>query len=69
MNREDAKQLMKIYSSIGELLNSADPIIRNIPDKNERTKILRSLGDMMTDLWLKLERPIVKQFPEFDPDK
>ena len=69
MTRDDAEQLMRIYSRIGELLNSADPIIRNISDENERKRLLRSLGEMMADLWLKLESPLVKQFPELDPDK
>ena len=50
MKRDDAEQLMRIYSSIGELLNSADPIITNIPDESERKGLLRSLGEMMADL-------------------
>jgi hypothetical protein len=69
MTRDDAEQLMRIYSSIGDLLNSADSIIRNISDENEKKRLLRLLGEMMADLWLKLESPIVKQFPDLDPDK
>ena len=69
MTRDDAEQLMRIYSSIGELLNSADPIIRNISEESERKELLRPLGEVMADLWLKLESPIVKQFPDLDPDK
>ncbi len=69
MTRDDAERLMRIYSNIGDLLNSADPIIRNISNENERKRLLRPLGHMMADLWLKLESPIVKQFPDLDPDK
>jgi len=38
---------MSIYSQVGNLLNSADPILRNIPDEGHRKKMLKGLGGLM----------------------
>jgi hypothetical protein len=69
MNKENAQKLMEIYNAIGSLLNEADPIIRQLGDENLRKQLQKPLGEVMADIWIKLERPIVKIFPELDPDK
>ena len=69
MERNNAKQLMEIYNSIGELLNRADPIIRNISDGKLKAELIKPLGEVMADVWLKLERLIIKIYPELDPDR
>jgi hypothetical protein len=69
VEKEAAQRLMKIFSEAGESLNLADPIIRNISDEEERTTLLRALGGLMADIWIKLESPIVRQFPDLDPDE
>ena len=69
MEKIDAKKLMEIYQRAGSILSEADPILRKIVDEAERKKFLRPLGEMLLDIWDKLERPIVKKFPDLDPDK
>ena len=69
MNKTDAEKLMEIYERAGLVLSEADPILRNISDEEERKSYLYPLGEMLLDIWGKLQRPIVKQFPELDPDK
>ncbi|MGD9365047.1 MAG: hypothetical protein PVH87_05075 [Desulfobacteraceae bacterium] len=69
VKKESALRLMEIYSQAGAILNQADPILRDIPDEEERISLLRSLGGVMADIWIKLESPIVRQFPDLDPDE
>lgn len=69
VKKECAQRLMEIYSQAGEILNKADPILRNIPEEEERKFLLRSLGGVMADIWIKLGSPIVRQYPELDPDE
>jgi hypothetical protein len=69
MEKKTAEKLMEIYRQVGEILNNADPIIRNIEDDETKKQLIRPLGEVMADLWIKLERPIVKMYPDLDPDK
>ncbi|MCC2962582.1 hypothetical protein LK540_19320 [Massilia sp. IC2-278] len=67
MDRKTAQALMAAYKRIGEVMNEADGIIRTLPE-NERSKHLRGLGDMMGDLWFKLQLPVVSEHRDIDPD-
>jgi len=69
MKKADAKKLMEIYERAGSVLNEADPILRKIADEAERKSFLHPLGEMLADIWGKLQRPIVRKFPDLDPDK
>ena len=69
MDRITAEKLMAIYRRLSEVLNEADPVIRSISDEDSRQQQLRALGTMMQDVWLNLEAPIVREYPELDPDR
>lgn len=69
MDRETAVQLMRVYSQLSEPFNLATEIIGKLPDEEEQKRLRRPLGQMMADVWTELMLPIVKQFPELDPDK
>ena len=69
MNKTDAKRLMNIFAGVGELLNAADPIIRDISDEKLKKELLNSLGGTMIDLWIELQKPIVTKFPDLNPDE
>jgi hypothetical protein len=69
MEKEAAEKLMKIYSDAAEILNLADPILRRISNEDEKKTLLKALGGIFADFWLTLQLPIVRQYPELDPDK
>lgn len=69
MEKTDAEKLMEIYGRAGSVLNEADPILRRIADEAERKSFLHPLGEMLADVWDKLQSPIVEKFPDLDPDK
>jgi len=67
MDHETARQLMAVYERMGQLINEADDIIRPLPEA-ERSTHLRSLAVVMQHLWSDLQRPIVLEHPDLDPD-
>jgi hypothetical protein len=67
MDHSTAQKLMAAYERIGEALNGADSIIRTLPE-DERTAHLRGLGEMMGQLWFKLQLPVVREHRDLDPD-
>lgn len=69
MDLARAQQLMEIYHRLGLVMNEADLVIRSISDEEERKAHLQSLGCLMGDLWIGLQMPIVRQYPQLDPDK
>lgn len=67
MDTATAEKLMDIYSKMGELMNEADGIVRGLPE-SERRVHLEALGSAMTDLWMRLQLPIVREHQHLDPD-
>lgn len=67
MDHITAQQLMAVYKRMGEVINEADRIIHTLP-KAEQSEHLRGLGDMMGDLWIKLQLPVVREHKDLDPD-
>ena len=69
MDRSTAEELMAIYHRVGDTLNQADPLIRAIPNEQERAQHLRALGTMMADVWTELMAPIIREHSDLDPDR
>ena len=68
MDRNTAERLLQLYSQVGELFNQATAVIGELPDKDEQKHLRRPLGTVMANLWTDLMLPIVRQFPDLDPD-
>ncbi|MYM28448.1 hypothetical protein GTP58_08930 [Duganella sp. CY15W] len=67
MDYETAKKLMSTYDRMGAVLNEADSVIRTL-SAEERSAYLPALTGLVADIWLKLQRPIVQQYEDLDPD-
>ena len=68
MDQATAQKLMALYQEIGLTLNQADTVIRTVPDA-ERHEHLSGLADTVMQIWYKLQLPVVRQYPELDPDR
>ena len=68
MDQATAQKLMALYQEIGLTLNQADTVIRTLPDA-ERHEHLSGLADSVMQIWYKLQLPVVRQYPELDPDR
>lgn len=68
MDRATAEKLMRIYARLNESLNEATAIIGAIPNQEEQRQLRRPVGATMQSVWLELMQPIVRQYPDLDPD-
>ena len=68
MDQATAQKLMSLYQDIGPVLNDADTFIRTLPDA-ERHQHLSGLADTVMQIWYKLQLPVVREYPELDPDR
>jgi len=69
MTRDTAVALMDIYDRVGQLFNEATAVIAREANPDEQKKLRRPLGQLMISLYADVQRPIIKEFPELDPDR
>jgi hypothetical protein len=69
MDKLSASEVMKSIQNLSKNLNGIDALLRNIPDDGERKELLTSLAKIIVELDFGLIRPIVRQYPDFDPDR
>jgi hypothetical protein len=67
MERELAVQLIQISLEISDHLAKAYALMPKLNDL-EKEPIERAVGDMLQDVYIKLMRPAIRQYPDLDPD-
>jgi hypothetical protein len=68
MEKSLAEVILKSVLVIGNGLNALDPIVRDVKDADERNRLLKCLGVVMSELNAGVVIPIINQYPEMDPD-
>lgn len=69
MDRVAAAKLMAICQELAEQLNRATEVIGDIADEGEQRRLRRPVGEMMQAVAVELMAPIIREHPDFDPDK
>jgi hypothetical protein len=69
MERKVAEELMQALLSMGEPLNAATEATRNIGSQEEQESVRRTIGRVMDTVYVDLMRPIIRQYPDLDPDR
>ena len=69
MDKQLAEQLMKKLHSLSVPFNDAAELIEQIPDEDEKKRFRRGLGELMGRAYTDLMIPILRQYPDLDPDK
>jgi hypothetical protein len=69
MDKNIAKELMDIFSALGTPLYKAAELIEQLNDEDERKGFRRGISGIMASIYTDLELPIIRQFPDLDPDK
>jgi hypothetical protein len=69
MNRDVAAQLIKLCVEMGDILNRATKLVGSIADAEEQKLMRRPIGELGADVYTKLMRPLIQQYPDLDPDK
>lgn len=69
MEKAIAEIVLQSVLSLGDRLNELDPIVRDVKDLEERSRLLKCLGTVMSELNAGIVLPIISQYPEIDPDR
>ena len=68
MERAIAEQLMQSFLALDGPLNSATILTEKIENKEEKELIRRAIGNVTINVYTDLMRPIIKQYPDLDPE-
>ncbi len=68
MDRELAERIVKAVMDLSPPLNALDKLSEQIADRDEAREFRRALGELMAGT-LPLLMPIIRQFPDLDPDR
>ncbi len=68
VDRQTAELLMRDLLALSGPLNSATLLTNQIADKDERERSRRAIGTIMNEVYTNLMMPIIRQYPELDPD-
>ena len=68
MDKSTAKELIRLYLKAGEPLNEATEIIGKLSDADEQKRLRRPIGELFSNLYEAM-RPLVREYPDFDPDR
>jgi hypothetical protein len=69
MKRDLAERLLKSIEGFNEPFVQLDALSHEIDDAEERMRFRRLIGEGMRAIAFDLVMPIVRQFPDLDPDK
>jgi hypothetical protein len=69
MKKDIAIQLIEKLFASDKPLNAAAEVIEKIEDEEEKKKFRRGILEIMGRMYTDLELPILRQFPDLDPDK
>lgn len=67
MDRATAELLLHDLKAVAEGFNKLSETSLAIGDEDERRAFRKALGECIADTIIKLERPIVRQFPDLEP--
>ena len=68
MNRELAADLMANLLALDASMNSVVERIELIDDKDEHNAFKQAIYKVIGDVYCDLMRPIIRQYPDLDPD-
>lgn len=68
MTREQAEALMASLLRLEGPLNEMSAILEAFEDGEEKSDLMRALGDLMGHVYVDLMRPVIRQYPELDPE-
>jgi hypothetical protein len=68
MERAIAEQLMQTFLTMSASLNSATTLIAKIQSKDDQESLRRAIGNVMQSVYIDLMRPIIREYPDLDPD-
>jgi hypothetical protein len=69
MERALAVSMMSTLMQLSENCNEVASFVEQVSNDDERKRLRRPLGDLMGLVYTDLMLPILREYPELDPDK
>lgn len=69
MDKEIARKLIAVAVALDNPLNEATVLTDQISDVEERKRVLRAIAEVNGTAYSELIRPILRQYPDLDPDR
>ncbi|SKA30589.1 hypothetical protein SAMN02745126_04992 [Enhydrobacter aerosaccus] len=68
MRRNTAEQVIDAMKGVDAAINHLITSIRAIEDDAERSGMLHFIADLISDLYMQITLPTIKDYPELHPD-
>lgn len=68
MNKDFAQDLMHKLNELGSSMSSVAAKIEELENEPDKLILREGIADLMGMLYSDLVRPVIKKFPELDPD-
>jgi hypothetical protein len=68
MDRDLAQRIVAAINDLSRPFNTLDSLSTQIPDSEETREFRLALGNMMA-MTVALLRPVIRKFPDLDPDR
>ena len=69
MKKDSAEALMQKLLELSKAMDQVCSLISQIESEEEREEFRRGMSGMLADVYTELMRPLIRQFPELDPDR
>ena len=69
MEKETATAIMDKMLELNAFFNRTSELTIEIHDIEERLEIRTKIGKLMADIFTEIMLPIIRQYPELDPDR
>lgn len=69
MEKPLAARLIEACVGLNTPIGKLDELVTEIADPDEKAAFVQALGAVMGDIYEKLMIPILRQYPDLDPDK
>lgn len=69
MKKDSAEALMTKLLELSQAMDDVCSLIDQLDSEEEKKELRRGMSGMLADVYTELMRPIIRRFPELDPDK
>ncbi len=69
MEKKQASDILESVLALNRPLGQVMDATEALPDGTERAEMVKAVGEILKILTLNIVFPIVRQYPELDPDK
>jgi hypothetical protein len=69
MNKDRAKKILNEIKDMDSSFGKLSELVHGISDESERKLYAKRLGDILGRIYTDLMVPIIREYPDLDPDK